>query len=193
MTVCTCTPPLQLRQPHLCYSNQMFLTVYPSFSSHKVVALASSHSKYEVEQCIASFKGPALLQHEARERDWSVWDLLVVMGLSWCMLNVDGSVTVCVSQVGCKVLYSDLYALAFVSSVTPSLLLYCTACSAGEYSSASDDGCMPCPTNSDSEAEATVCTCDEGYYRSGTEGPEIGCTRECASLDSIWNTIDAIT
>ncbi len=72
----------------------------------------------------------------------------------------------------------------YMSSLTPSFLLYCIACAAGEYDSASDGNCLPCPANSDSEAGATICTCDEGYYRSGTEGPDIGCTREFTGSNS---------
>ncbi len=80
-----------------------------------------------------------------------------------------------------KVLYSGLCVLAFVNNSFPPTVLHCTECQAGEYASGS---CLPCPNNSDSEAGATICTCDEGYYRSETEGPEIGCTREFAGSNS---------
>ncbi len=83
-----------------------------------------------------------------------------------------------------KVLNSGLCVLVFVTNSFPPTVLHCTACQAGEYASAGDSSCQPCPNNSNSEAEATICTCDEGYYRSETEGPEFGCTREFACSNS---------
>ncbi len=83
-----------------------------------------------------------------------------------------------------KGLYLGVCPAIYMSSLTPSFLPYCIACAAGEYGSVLDGGCLPCPANSDSEAEAIVCTCDEGYYRSETEGPDRGCTRECAGPNS---------
>ncbi len=116
------------------------------------------------------------------------------MGLLYtCMLSVDGVQWVWFNSVVHVALVKRLSLCVYVTrsctqvcvswhlSLTPSVLLYCTACAAGEYASGS---CLPCPANSDSEAGATICTCDEGYYRSETEGPEIGCTREFAGSNS---------
>ena len=57
----------------------------------------------------------------------------------------------------------------------------CVNCSAGTYlnatgaTSASD--CLPCPSGSNSQAGAAVCTCNEGYLGPGRCGPLAGYSR----------------
>ena len=51
-----------------------------------------------------------------------------------------------------------------------------TACSPGTYRTLSDSTCQRCPSNTRMDAaEASVCSCQDGFYRSPQEGPETGC------------------